>query len=185
VPTALSEPTTAPGLATAPGPTAAPGPVTAPDPPGERHRLRVVTIVATNFYARCMVSMDGSEREVLLDRLPSIVKQSFEGLYSFQTMLAEYGEKVAADKKKAEAENAAAPASVIAGLDARQIQEKVIQRGQAELDLVNTKREEEDLAQMKSYLKTLRDENQKAANIVAVPTGKSFAGTEIWKCLGQ
>jgi hypothetical protein len=166
-------------------PTGAPQPAVAPDPPAERHRMRVINIVATNIYARCLVSLDGSQREILLDRLPPPVRQSFEGLYSFQAMLAQFGEKVEADKKKAEAENAAAPASVVGDMDARHVQERINQRGQAELDLVKARREEEDLAQMKSYLKTLRDQNQKTANIIALPTGKSFAGAEIWKCLGQ
>ncbi len=164
---------------------AAARPSAAPRLPSDSRRMRVINIVATNLYARCLVSLDGTEREILLDRLPPAVKQSFEGLYSFQTMLAEFALQVAADRKKAEAENAAAPEAVTGDMDARHFSERINQRRQTELDLVNVRREEADLAQMKAYLKTLRDQNQKTANIFAMPTGKVFASAAVWKCLGQ
>jgi hypothetical protein len=151
---------------------------------GEPHPIRVISIVATNLYARCLVSLDGSNQEILLDRLPPGVAQSFEGLYSFQTMLNEFERKVNTDKKKAEAENAAAN-EVVGATTARQLGEQMNKRRQAESDLVDVAREEKDLGGMKNYLKTLIEQNQKTAKILAAPTGKSLAGVSIWKCVRQ
>jgi hypothetical protein len=149
------------------------------DPSAQSHRMKVINIVATNIYARCLVSVDGSQQEVLLDRLPPALQQSFDGVYSYEAMLGDYAKKVESDKAKADTEN-----SSIA-LDASHLKQQLARGAQAEIDLVNAKKEEQDLEAMKGYFKRLREDNQKAANILAVPTGKMFAGAEIWKCMGQ
>ena len=152
----------------------------APGAREERRLIRIIDIVATNIYSRCLASIDGTKKEILLDRLPPKLQESFDRLYSIQTLVNESAKSLEADKKSAAAQMAGAPD--VATRDPSRLQQQVEQRRQAQLAAVKARDEEQELADMKSYLKALREENQKIANILATPTGKTFAGTPIWKC---